>query len=524
MDVGNVTHSLVNQEKPIEVFNKVASTEQRIDFPLIMKVSQAVMSTISQMRIDNDELVSLGRLDYKLETEIKWIKGNTTGFLAFFRYLFRPKQRTDLEQLAQRMHDLRNFINNVKKAKPERSKVEESKPASEKDKPLVKDDPKAVEDGAAAPADPSIANLLLGDVPPSGPAHTDAPQAGDAPIAPPPPPPPGIAPPPPMPKAKTKEAELSPEQKYMAEQKKRLEDKRKNRAKPNMFNVSVTNKDEAKLQKDKAKFERVLASYQRCALGEDDADVIFVKDELKKIEDQLVPEQRPISFKHSDFKGKIANYNNDELALLVGMLFDGKVPDESHPNHSNYIGNKELMDSIFQDWDRLSKGDTGKLFLTHADEWKKYLSVNLFGVVETLKNRRLPIGNKEHLAEPKHEIVPYAERKAAKAALQLPKEAAKGGTFDVSAIKEARLRKGADRPLQAARQEPMNARDAMLSGIKGKRELKKVVTVDKSAPVLSGTAVKKFHAAAKVGKTTADEPKKARGDAMRKFLNSIKKK
>ena len=67
-----------------------------------------------------------------------------------------------------------------------------------------------------------------------------------------------------------------------------------------------------------------------------------------------------------------------------------KAPTPSHPCYNNYKSNSKIVDEALRDWSELSTSESGKAFLAHEQEWRKYLLTNTFGVIDTLRRRMLP--------------------------------------------------------------------------------------------------------------------------------------
>ena len=137
--------------------------------------------------------------------------------------------------------------------------------------------------------------------------------------------------------------------------------------------------------------------------------------ELAKIEEQLKPQKKMLQYgnqqQRAQFNEKIARYTNEELGILIGIMFDGKVPEPSHPAYSLYEINRCLLDTVLKDWRKLSAGDKGQIFLSDKEEWQRILVQNRFGFVETLRRRMLPEKNKERLVEPAYEMAAYNKKK-----------------------------------------------------------------------------------------------------------------
>lgn len=420
------------EQTKIEKINFSSVAKQNINIDVVSKVSNFIVLSSKKDIYEKEQLFGLGQLDQKLEREIQEIKSDTTGFLAFFRYLFHSTAKAQKELLVERMSMLRDFIDQVIKAQPQI--IEEEEQSNEEE---LKGKQEVSEVAAAKPASADVKATEATDIPaapppppmpsPKFPFPPPIPfDLDDAAVPPAPPVPPlplkkmgapgAPPPPPPLMTASSQGKLLSEEEKYQALEQGKLDKKLKERANPiTMFYVMTPPKDEQKLLIEKQKLEKDIKKIKGL-LPVDDTWLKEKETELKNVNERLDPELKPINSKDSEFAKKIANYTNDELKFLIGLIYGGKAPAKTHPSHVYYEQNQELLDDIFGEWDQLKESASGKSFLLNEADWKKYLGMNLFGVITTLKKRNLPVAHKDHLEEPSYKIVPFTEKKLMKSA------------------------------------------------------------------------------------------------------------
>lgn len=460
-------------EKFIEL-GRINTLGKKINNELAEKVENFAkkFKKSNEFEISFNELNSLKK---ELKKEIKVLKNKTTGFIAWFRYLGRSKEKQELKDLAKEMEDFHTFMLSLKVkftsepqvleeieaekeetatdvitgespepadrledeqiiAEPEEEQIiaepedeqiiaepeEEQIIAKPEEEQIIAKpaDEQALAETKAETLEKSVEKTVVQE----GAEQTTV-ESNEEPVvnnaAPPPPPMPGApgnAPtPPPMPGMAGKAATpLTPEEKHLNAEKRKLERLLKERANPECFYILAPPTNEAKLEIEKNGLKELVAVLKKYP----EPELLRRKEtELKRIEDQLLPVKRLLKYGEQtdliQFKGKIAKYTNEELRILIGIEFDGKKPNASHPFYPFYMNNQAMLDKIFADWKKLSTGEKGKVFLQHKEEWKRSLNTNFSGVLATLKNRLLPEKNKERLKEPIYEIAPFGAKKGA---------------------------------------------------------------------------------------------------------------
>lgn len=402
--------------KPPEAINFYALTEGNINLDTVTKVTNYLAIN---KNITDQDLVNLKLLNKILGYEIKAIKSDTEGIKGFLRYLFSPAQRAKQEQLAERMTMLRDFIGQISKAKPEKPKaVEENKPGlideltevigkRPKPMPVLRKVEKKQEEEAPPiklQEQPTTVSLQVQD---ETVAVNIPPPPGGMPL---PPPPIGLSKPP---------VKLTPEEQYMKGEQSKFERLLKDRATPKMFYTESTVPNEAKLISEQKELEEDIAFIKRQP-NIDQERLAKKQQMLEKNKEALTPQKRLVdSTKDKDkliFNEKIKKYTNEELKILIGFAFDGRVPETTNPRYAIYQRNRELMDDIFRNWDELSQGKSGQAFLPNQEEWGPYLNLNLFNTVNVLNKRLLPAmkgdkPNKDYLPEPSYEIKPFVPKR-----------------------------------------------------------------------------------------------------------------
>ena len=214
----------------------------------------------------------------------------------------------------------------------------------------------------------------------------------------------------------------SAEEKYLASEKNKLERNLNERADPRVFYVETPPKNARDLNERKQELMRDIGKIQSLIPTDD----VWLKEKQKaltNIEAQLKPQLRLLqyAFQKDEFIGRAAKYTNEELRIIIGIMFDGKTPERSHPAYPLYVLNQELLDKIINDWQQLAEGEKGRIFLRHQDEWKRNLNSNRFGFISILRRRMLPEKNTESLREPTYEITPYGKRQQPKFILDAQK-------------------------------------------------------------------------------------------------------
>lgn len=466
-------------EKLVEL-DKIKSVGKQVNDKLANKVSDFAEKFKTSNEFETS-VADLNELRKELKNEIKFIRNKTTGIIAWFRYLFRSEEKKELKELATEMESVQNFILGLKikfksaeeekievLGEPEAETMEEKAhlasnagnaeiaPAAKKEEAKEEEPAVQQQPSTEQPIEEQVVQLgapppppMFGAPPPPPPpsAFPGVPPPPPAPTfggPPPPPPPGGMAPPPPVGgKAAPPAKPLTAEEKYVNAEKKKLERNLQDRANPDTFNILAAIKDEAKLLAAKEVVEKDIGRIKKL----NDKPWLEEKEkELKRIEDQLVPEKRLLKYAaqadKSQFNEKMTRYTNDELRLLLGLAFDGIKPDAAHPYYKSYEGDKGLFDSIFADWDNLSKGENGKEFMKHQAEWKRNLESNFSGVLATMQGRLLAQGKLGHLDEPSYEIKPFVEKKAGAGGVKQPSPAP-SKTGGLSMVEEMQQRQAA---------------------------------------------------------------------------------
>lgn len=459
MNVDQNINISLPQPQHAEALNFNDLTKGQIDAKAVSKISKFILYS-SENEIKS-HLLELGSLKLKLKDTMQSIKKDTTGILAYFRYLFSPTEKAKRLLLLDEIVILNSFIENLAKAK-----VKSNEPLSESVLPETDNEPKAppvpplrtsskqnpieqqkTESTTPPPPAPPVPKLNLSTI------------AG----APPPPPAPGM-------KGRLPSARgnsltnstkvLTEEEKYLASEKTRLERLMNRRANPiETFYTLTPPKDEQRLSAEQANIQRDIGNIERDIqrinkqqsvdaqwLKQKEEQLAAKKKELENTEERLKPQQRAINSRDPAFKEKIAQYKNSELKLLIGLVFDGKEPADTHVNFNNFTQNQDLINSIFGEWGQL-KGQY-PTFLPHEENWKKYLSLNLFSFIDVLKKRLLATNHREYLEEPKYAVVPFAERKATSRSAPLTSARNTG-----MSIAEELAQKQAERANQAAQRE-----------------------------------------------------------------------
>ena len=425
------------------------------DLETIRKIGHFILKNKEQ-GMSPETWVKLDQYEKKLNNEIRKIKSETSGIAAFFRYFFfNSKEKNEKLNQLQYMEALRNFID-ANKISMQHVRGELAFPAKEKipadkaQKELIDEhnEPEAPK-AAPLPEPRKLSSQILGVLTDtigriSNLIPEENPQTPEALTSDFLPPPPGAPPPPPMHVAENVKI-LSPEEKYYQLQTKKIENQLKERANPAKFYIVNAPKDQAKLEQRKKDLETDIQRWTQVTKTDlsdlAQRTIEEKKKAIERIDEELKGTIQPINISMAGFKEKIRQYTNEELKLLIGMLFDGQVPTEDHPNFTTYKNNKDLLDGIFRDWKQLSKGVSGQAFLVHQQEWSRYLGTNIFGVIDTLRKRNLSDKHVEYMKETKYEIPPYsAEKKPGQRKEILQKEPAKSSS--VTDELNARLSEG----------------------------------------------------------------------------------
>ena len=349
---------------------------------IISRVDELITEKVEASLEDPVQIFELGRLYGALEFKCEKIEAETTGIWAFFRYFFSSSALTEEKSLLQGMQMSRLLIDDVR-ASLERETEEK----------LDKDGGDVIQPEAEAEDN----------------------EPGPSSAAPPPPPPP---PPPQSVSGRVgdttgsidgkKTDNRSAEEKHLASEKNKLERNLNERADPKVFYVETPPKNARELNERKQEVMKDISKIQSLNLPDD----LWLKEKQKalaNIEVQLKPQLKLLqyAFQKDEFIGRAAKYTNEELRIIIGIMFDGKTPERSHPAYQLYVLNHELLDKIINDWQQLAEGEKGRIFLQHKEEWKRNLNSNRFGFILILRRRMLPEKNTESLREPTYEITPY---------------------------------------------------------------------------------------------------------------------
>lgn len=345
----------------------------------------------------------MGRLYGAMAFQCQQIEANTHGIWAFFQSIFNPNAYREQKALIDQMQNKCFLIEDIIRAIPSTEEVQRE---NHQDIPH----PVAFESGQLQTVDSNKTENRDDSL-----SHPNS--EG---VAPPPPPPP--APPPPSLKGKSLLSSSTPsavaiqplteEEKYFLLERQKRERNLKERANPDVFYLFLPPKNERDL------CERKLELQDDLAQNGTEEWLQKKKKALEKVEEQLIPIKTLLQYgnqqQRPDFNTKIAKYTNDELRIVIGIFFDGKEPNETDLNFTFYLFYRELLDGIFKNWQQLSCGETAQAFLSHADAWKRNLTMNRFGFITTLQRRLLPPRNRDYLPEPFYEILPYRTRRDTK--------------------------------------------------------------------------------------------------------------
>gem|GEM_PF-6142261 len=331
--------------------------------------------------ITNEELVALNSIKKKIDFEIKNIKNETTGIIAFFKYFFNQKLKSKKQCQMSRLEllglEFDKKLNNLAK-----TTLKINTPVLDQTSSLTP---------AALPQKQENNDNLI-------------PLALTSSFAPPPPPPPLLD-----------RKNLSPEERHLQKETRRLAAKLKARAHPDTFYITTPHKNAAKIDMKIEELEQdVQILSKKIIKNEIIGDLANIKKMISKKEAQI--ERRKEQLKGSvkvvianltneEFLSKIKNYTNEELKILLGLLYNRK---ENTPEQQKYHAeNKDLIDGILKDWATLSASESGKAFLTHATDWQKYVGTYTHCFISLLKRRLLPNEHHDHLQEPTYVIRPF---------------------------------------------------------------------------------------------------------------------
>lgn len=359
----------------------------------------------------------------KLNLKAKQIREETLGFKAFFRYLFRSTEKEAKRTYATRMETLAESITtyiqeHIRERLNRKRSTLQSIPEDQNKKALSQDQnpPKKQVEQLTAPLEVSSSNSeavtsnvlsvpvpLMAD-PPSNPPLTlssgvnseaiavpDPVPTEDIPVPPPMDEASDAPPPPPMdgdPVVAVK-PRLTPEELHKQSEERRLTNELNKRADPNRFYEITPPSNASELQKDLDKYQELLGSSYILQ----DSVRATIESWAAERRAALAGSLRAIGSSDADFEERIVQYTNEELKILMGILFlfdDGcHRPSEQHPNHVNYSRNKRIYDEVFGDWENLAASKSGQAFLKHQENWQRYLSPNISGVIRILERRNI---------------------------------------------------------------------------------------------------------------------------------------
>lgn len=409
---------------PIEINAENIEYMDVSDRETIIKLSNFI---INKKYDPTNELHKLGfqNINLKLNHKINEIKSDNTGvksyFNYYFGYFFRPNVIADEKQSQlARMETLKKFIEPIinLKAMIQAPAAADTQQILPNNGPIIQENIEEKEKlnlDKQSESDDQPAKISL----PLSPLSNEKPLEEETLIPSSPAEKKVIPPPPPK-----RPVSLTPEQLHEKREKERLSRELQERAQPEMFYVITPPKDEAKLMTAKEKLEKeiralsdLLSATQPSAQRTLQGLIDDKHKEIENINQQL--EGTKVRLKPSDqeFLTTIQKYyTNHELKLFIGMVFNGKRPNEEDPLYSEYKKNKavtDLLDEIFNNWEEISKGEIAEAFLANAEGWKKCVSYTFFGFASILQ-KRLSEKKSEHLDEPIHEMKPFKRGAAAK--------------------------------------------------------------------------------------------------------------
>lgn len=368
----------------------------------------------------------LGRMHERLETKCFKLQDERSGIWAFFMSYFNSGAYAEQKNLLEEMESKRRLIEDFVQAEPA---IETVSQAVEKDAETVplnmpnQPIPLEVPSQENAPSVSPSAKLpnqrpAPYPLPPSQPSQPSQP-----PLPPPPPPPPPFAPSSMGRKqvdgttgsveiasvstVAPKNQSLTPSKKYLIAEREKLQRKLEERANPDLFYTVLLPKNANELEQTKRILLSDIERIKRINDGQWLEEKILA---LARVAEQLQPPKLPLRYADV-FRDKVAKYTNQELCFIIGIMFNGKKPEQKHPLYSYYLPHQEILDRLFKDWDSLVLESHWQEFMKHAENWRRYLEINLFGFCETLRRRMLPPKNRDHLNEPTYQILPYEMRK-----------------------------------------------------------------------------------------------------------------
>lgn len=363
----------------------------------------------------------------KLQNKVIEIKRNTTGLIAWFRYLFRRALQAEKLQQAAALENLRDLILGL--PKPETySPLQSDRQESDEEM-----DDTGSSSGSDSPKNTHGISTTSSDL-------SDDIDPPATPIGiPPPPPPPGAPPPPPPPGSNTPASKekgltnvtakntpvLTPEQKYLQSEQKKLDNKLAVRANPEKFykmTPPANKKELDRLIGDKLvnieAWKRILRSKDHESKETAEEMIANETKILAKLVEESESSLAPIRASSSEFKEKVVHYTNDELKILLIIYFLEKdnvngyiLRKQSYEKNASYINEDytELFEEMFAEKNRLLQTKSGIAFLAHMDEWQRYMNnTSITGFLTMLKSRKRRI---KPTLEPIYEITPYNPNK-----------------------------------------------------------------------------------------------------------------
>lgn len=213
--------------------------------------------------------------------------------------------------------------------------------------------------------------------------------------------------------------QLTPEESHNQSEQRRLTAELKARANPDSFYVLIPSEKNVELEKGKKILDNEIIIFRKMhsenKINENTLNTL-VQEKQKEIETI----KKKLEYQKSPIKGgkifleklqdPVNGYPNDELKFLIAMYFNGQPPSKGDKNFQVYENNQDLLNDVFRDWNELSKGEKGKIYLAHQEGWKKYLNEDfrLGPFVDVLMRRINPISTDYALPEPRNqEPKPY---------------------------------------------------------------------------------------------------------------------
>lgn len=411
---------------PNEKFKSNVNTLRKEIQETTTKLVQGAFDNINQLSEDYSS---------RLIVRVKQIKEETTGFLAFFRYLFRREERNIKLEYADGMEKLSDFFKKIKSISFPVKAPEEMRPETrdvgvmtEPVEEIVEPKAKVEQREEVVLSQPSELNSIGTSETPLAPPIEAGPDAPLMEEGIPPAPSEDGAPPPPPDMPAISLPTLTPEEQYIKGETKKLQRKLEERSDPKNLYIITPAKNENDLLKQQAGLQEDIETFQELLLGDLATSprstvkrrLESKQQSLEKVIEELKGTLKPIGKDDPSFEEKMSKYTNEELKILIGMLFidevniekaeQEKVP-RTHLNYASYSNNHKSLDDIFSNWKTLSEGQSGQAFLKHKEEWQRYLVANIYGVIKTLKSRNLSPTSSFYLPEPSYTIQHYQASK-----------------------------------------------------------------------------------------------------------------